>query len=114
MSTLGFPKGRAPDNLDRGAATFRERNATYGDNYLRFGEVMAAVFPEGLAIDAGDVAGFNRLGVLIQCISKLTRYTQNFAAGGHLDSAHDLMVYAAMLEELTLPRGAGHDDKRHR
>jgi hypothetical protein len=94
-------KLRAPDNLEAGAATFRERNATYGDNYLHFGAVMAGMFPEGLQIEAGDVAAFNRLGVFIQCASKLTRYAQNIAKGGHQDSAHDLMVYAAMLEEVT-------------
>lgn len=93
---------RAPENLESGAKTFRERNATYGDNYLHFGTVMAGMFPEGLHIEAGDATAFNRLGVFIQCASKLTRYAQNLSKGGHADSAHDLMVYAAMLEEVTL------------
>jgi hypothetical protein len=29
------------------------------------------------------------------------RYGENLNKGGHQDSAHDLSVYAAMLEELT-------------
>ena len=94
-------KRRAPDLLSEGAETFRERNAIYGDTYLAFGEVCAALFPEGLSIRAGDVDGFNRLGVFVQCISKVARYASSLPKGGHLDSAHDLMVYAAMLEEVT-------------
>lgn len=92
---------RAPDALEAGAQTFRERNATYGDNYLSFGAVMTGMFPDGLKIEPGDAAAFTRLGVFIQCASKLTRYAQNLTRGGHADSAHDLMVYAAMLEEVT-------------
>lgn len=92
---------RAPELLDAGAKTFRERNAIYGDTYLKFGEACAALFPEGLTIEAGDVEGFNRLGVYVQCLGKLARYAGNLSEGGHQDSAHDLMVYAAMLEEVT-------------
>lgn len=92
---------RAPENLEAGAKTFRERNAIYGDNYLEFGKVCSAMFPNGLHIGAGDHKSFSRLGIFIQCISKLTRYAGNLEPGGHQDSAHDLMVYAAMLEEVT-------------
>lgn len=92
---------RAPDHLERGAATFRERNALYGDNYLEFGKAMDACFPKGLQIVSGDVESYNRLGIFVQCLAKLTRYGQNLVEGGHKDSAHDLMVYAAMLEEVT-------------
>jgi hypothetical protein len=92
---------RAPDFLIEGAETFRERNAAYGDTYLDFGRVCAALFPDGIHVDAGDLPGFNRLGVLVQAISKIARYSANINTGGHQDSAHDLMVYAAMLEEVT-------------
>jgi len=92
---------RAPDFLESGAATFRQRNALYGDNYLSFGKVMSGLFPEGLRIEAGDIEAYNRLGIFTQCVSKISRYALNLAQGGHEDSAHDLMVYAAMLEEVT-------------
>lgn len=92
---------RAPDFLEDGAATFRERNAIYGDTYLEFGRMCAAIFPEGIRVEPGDVDGFNRLGVLVQAIGKIARYGANLNKGGHQDSAHDLMVYAAMLEEVT-------------
>jgi hypothetical protein len=92
---------RAPDFLEDGAATFRERNAIYGDTYLEFGRMCAAIFPQGIRVEPGDVDGFNRLGVLVQAIGKIARYGANLNKGGHQDSAHDLMVYAAMLEEVT-------------
>ena len=90
---------RAPDILELGAQTYRERNAVYGDNYLNFGKVMEAIFPEGMQVDG--VEDFNRLGVFIQVISKITRYSEQLNKGGHYDSALDLCVYAAMLAELT-------------
>lgn len=92
---------RAPDFLEAGAETFRQRNAIFGDTYLLFGPAMAAAFPEGLKIEPGDVESFNRLGVWVQCMGKLLRYGPQLSSGGHRDSAHDLMVYGAILEEVT-------------
>lgn len=92
-------KLNASELLEAAAATWRQRNALYGDNYKRFGAVMVALFPNGLTLDTVD--DFNRLGVFVQCVSKLSRYAENISRGGHQDSAHDLAVYAAMLEELT-------------
>lgn len=88
-----------PSILQTAAKTFEERNKVYGDNYKHFGHVMAAAFPGGLAVESAE--DWNRLGLLVQCVSKLTRYAASFDKGGHKDSAHDLCVYAAMLEELT-------------
>lgn len=90
---------KALDNLQRGAETFRERNALYGDNYLRFGEVMQRLFPDGVVLNSPEA--FNRYGALTQCVAKLSRYCAQFDEDGHEDSAHDLMVYAAILQELT-------------
>ena len=87
----------AADILSQAADTYRERNQLYGNNYKRFGEVMKQLLPDGLHIDDAD--DYNRLGILIQIVAKLTRYGQNFKTG-HLDSIHDIIVYAAMLEEL--------------
>jgi hypothetical protein len=90
----------APDILEAGAATYRERNSQYGDNYLKFGKVMMALFPHG--VELCSVEQWNRFGVFVQCVSKLTRYAAQAESGHfHRDSAHDLMVYAAMLEELS-------------
>lgn len=88
---------RAPEILEDAAKTYRERNALYGDNYLKFGRIMKEMFSDTeITVD-----GFNRLGVFVQCLSKLTRYAENMDKGGHYDSALDLSVYAAMLAELT-------------
>jgi hypothetical protein len=95
--TVTEPKNAA-DYLSEGAATYRERNAVYGDNYKQFGNVMKGLFPKGLR--ASTVDEFNRLGVLVQVVSKVSRMAENFNRGGHADSTHDLMVYAAMLAEL--------------
>jgi hypothetical protein len=92
---------RAPDILAAGAETFRSRNAVYGDTYLDFGHAMVAAFPDGLDIPPGDVGAMNRLGVFVQCMGKLMRYAPTLVKGGHHDSAHDLMVYGALLAELT-------------
>jgi hypothetical protein len=95
---VALPK-RAPELLESGAATYRERNKVYGDNYHHFGQLMMGLFPRGITVNTPE--DWNRLALVINCAGKLQRYTQSFARGGHQDSAHDLMVYAAMLEELT-------------
>ncbi len=38
------------DVLKKAEETYRERNKTYSDNYVRVGRAMAAMFPEGLHV----------------------------------------------------------------
>jgi hypothetical protein len=99
VAKSGGDEKRAPDILEAGAATFRERNALYGNNYLEFGRLMVALFPDGMQICTEEE--WVRLSLLFNCASKLSRYAANSSRGGHADSAHDLMVYAAMLQEVT-------------
>ena len=87
-----------PEMLRECADTYEERNKVYGDNYKRFGAVMAAMFPDGLTIKHPD--DWNRLGMLVQMMGKQTRYAENFTRGGHADSLLDLSVYATMLREV--------------
>lgn len=87
-----------PEMLRESAETYEQRNLLYGDNYKKFGWVMAALFPEGMIIRSVD--DWNRIGTFIQVMSKVTRYSQNFGAGGHDDSVLDISVYTAMLREL--------------
>jgi len=87
-----------PELLRSGADTYEERNKIYGDNYKRHGEVMLALFPNGVKLDGID--DHNRFGLLTQKVAKLTRYCENFNTGGHSDSLHDDMVYTAMLAEV--------------
>lgn len=96
---FGNDKPTVPEILITAADTYASRNPMYGDAYKRHGAIMAAFFDKGLHIEAGDVDAFARLGILNMLMSKLARYTGN--PKGHKDSAHDSVVYNAMLEELT-------------
>ena len=96
-------KKTVPDMLKEAAKLYEEKNKIYGDNYKRFGSFFACLFPDGLEFSSSPetrVNEFNRLGVLVQMIGKLTRYSENFLRGGHEDSLDDLCVYSMMLKEL--------------
>ena len=83
--------------LESAAQTFRDRNSAYGSAYLKSGAVMAALFPGGVKLlSPGDHVRFFMIRMIV---SKLTRYAGTFADGGHKDSIHDAVVYAAMLED---------------
>lgn len=87
-----------PEILREAADTYEQRNALYGNNYKRIGEIFVTLFPDGLTLKTPDE--WNRMFLLMQLLGKSTRYAAQFAEG-HKDSAHDSIVYAAMLEELT-------------
>jgi hypothetical protein len=76
----------------------KERNAAYGDNFKKFGVVAASLFPNGVTIETID--DWNRFGILVQMISKFTRYINNFKKGGHKDSLDDLSNYCSILSFL--------------
>lgn len=86
-----------PEMLREGAALYEERNKLYGDNYKKFGPAFIP-FLRGIRIETGD--DLNRFAILIQVLAKITRYCENFNAGGHDDSLVDMVVYATMLREL--------------
>lgn len=95
--------------LDRAKATHLARVAVYGDQgYRVHGAVMALLFPEGLTLRTAD--DFARFTVFENCVAKLCRYANQYTAGGHRDSIHDLGVYAFMLEV----EDADHARTRHR
>lgn len=85
-------------------ATFAERGKTYGDAYLTYGKIMEALFPHGITLKGEDA--FGRFALFFHCVNKIQRFAQNIEAGGHVDSAHDLCVYAAMLESYIRVKGA--------
>ncbi len=92
------PTSTVPELLQAAAQIYEERNKLYGDNYKHFGNFMQLLFPKGLCLNTVD--DFNRFGVFIQIVSKITRYSQQFTNGGHADSLDDAAVYAMMLQEL--------------
>ena len=86
----------AADKLEAMAATYRERNKVYGDNFVRLGHAMHAMFPQGLTINTPH--DWTRLYFFFLQIVKSSRYATNFTTGGLVDSVHDAAVYNAMLE----------------
>lgn len=87
---------RADAELEAMAATFRERNAAYGDNWRTLGNVMAALFPEGVLLKTAD--DFARFALFEWGIGKLTRFVNKGMT--HKDSIHDAAVYFAMVSSL--------------
>jgi hypothetical protein len=85
--------------LREAAKTFAERGGVYRDNHQRVGAVMLALFPEGINVLSAD--DHEKISLINLIVIKLTRYAVEIENGGHKDSAHDLIVYAAMLEART-------------
>ncbi len=88
----------AADILAEAAETYRARNAVYGDNFMKVGKIMEALFPDGIVLSTAD--DHNRFHIFALAVIKMTRYVQNWNAGGHKDSIHDMTVYCAMLESI--------------
>jgi hypothetical protein len=85
----------AADILDQAANTFRERNKVYGNNFVRLGNAMHAMFPDGITVNSPEE--WTRLYFLLLTQVKMSRYATNWKTGGHADSSLDASVYAAML-----------------
>jgi hypothetical protein len=97
-------KSRQPkhpiDCIEAALNTFKQRNKQYGDNYLQHGQVMTALFPNGVQLQT--VEDWNRFGIFNMMVAKLTRYAQNWpnVSESTIDSVHDNGVYSFMLESL--------------
>lgn len=87
-----------PERLNLLAELYKQRQQLYGDNYKLIGDAFVALFPNGLTLNSPE--GFNRFSLFVQILTKMTRYGQMFAKGGHTDSLNDMAVYAQMLQEL--------------
>lgn len=88
------------DVMEEMAATFRERNAEYKDNFKMVGPIMKVLFPEGVPV---ELLGAHQFHLFELMIVKLSR----FAISGmqHQDSIHDAGVYAAMIESIVINEG---------
>ena len=87
--------------LEAAAATFRERNAVYKDNYIKVGQIMAILFPDGITLK--NTADFTKWHLFELMIVKVTRFVNGDLE--HHDSIRDIAVYAAMIESLLGKRG---------
>jgi hypothetical protein len=84
--------------LESMAQTYKERNKTYGDNFLTMGPVMKALFPNGITLKTEQ--DFIMFHLLDWLVGKLTRFVKTDMT--HVDSIHDLAVYAAMIEMMII------------
>lgn len=81
--------------LEAMAATYRERNAGYKDNYKMVPQMMKALFPGGVPSELVVQDHFHLFELILV---KLTRYAASNLT--HIDSIHDAAVYAAMCEAI--------------
>jgi hypothetical protein len=89
--------GATGDLLRAMAETFERKNAQYGSNGVKVGDVMQVLFPNGVTFDS---AADHRMAHLFQLvIVKLTRFVNSGMK--HVDSIHDAAVYCAMVEAET-------------
>lgn len=78
------------------AGTYAKKNAVYGDNFRNFPATMMGFFPDGITLRTYE--DWMRMQFFLLLSVKMSRYANNFNYGGHADSAHDMAVYAAMME----------------
>ena len=88
------------DVLEKVAATLRERSSTYKNTYEIHGDVMIALFPEGVRLDSA--ADFEIFGLMNAIVGKVCRFAATDMT--HIDSVHDIAGYAA-IAEFVLRRG---------
>ena len=104
LHKAGFKSAPAPlavpEILEEMAQTFRERNKVYGDNFRMVGKVMAVLFPDGVRLHRAEDYDVWHLFELQ--IVKLTRFAISNLT--HVDSAHDMSVYGAMIEAILKER----------
>jgi hypothetical protein len=87
-----------PDEIEKLAKLYREKHAEYGDTEVFVGEVLAGLFPSGVAL--ATRLDFARFALFHHVVNKVLRYAKNFASGGHDDSLRDLALYSMMLREI--------------
>jgi hypothetical protein len=86
-----------PAMLEEMAATFKERNTTYRDNYLIVGQMLAALYPDGITLKTPE--DFIRFHLVDWTIGKLSRWANT--GMDHEDSIKDAAVYTTMLAAWT-------------
>lgn len=87
------------DILANSTETFNTKSKEYGNTYKVAGKTLHSMFPNGLTLETED--DFIRFSNFVMCSTKMIRYASNLKSGGHKDSAHDLIIYSAMLEART-------------
>ncbi len=92
-------KSDVSELLLKASETHKERTEVHGHAYDRTGDIYTAFFPNGVTLKTAE--DFERFVPFVWCVTKMNRYAENMERGGHKDSAHDLIVYGAILERAT-------------
>jgi len=71
---------------------YLEKNKEYGDAWKRQGEVLHALYPEGITLSCPD--DYLRFHLMVQIVIKTNRIATD---KNHKDSPRDLAVFCAML-----------------
>jgi hypothetical protein len=100
-----------PEEFAEKAKLYAKRNAAYGGNYKRFGDLMMVLFPVG--IELTNPADHNRFALFVHIATRLTRYAEQFDRGGHDDSLDDIAVYSMMLKEVDALRREAIAEQEH-
>ena len=87
---------RCPEHLRQMADLYEERSRVYKANHFVIGNVMAALFPDGMVVKTPDE--WTRLYFFMLKQVKVSRYVQQWDNGGHEDSLDDDIVYTSMLQ----------------
>lgn len=86
------------------AATFKERNAVYGDNFRMVAKIMKVLFPKDIPQGLAFQDHFHLFELLVVKLSRFA--TSNLS---HRDSIHDAAVYCAMIESILTETQCGAD-----
>ena len=101
-ASMSSYKSTTPQLLEQAAETFRIRNATYGNNYLQVSELMKVLWPDGFPSELVFQPEWHLFELILV---KLTRFANGNLT--HIDSIHDTIVYAAMIEDIITPEEVG-------
>ena len=85
--------------IKKATATHKERNKQYNKNYVKFGSIMDAMFPNGLTIKGAKE--WAKFGLFFMAVVKTSRNAETFALKKtfDVDTTHDTGVYSFLLEE---------------
>lgn len=101
-SILAANRRMAPHEImESMAATFKERNAIYGDNFRMVAKLVAVLFPNGVP---PELVVTDQWHLFELQLVKMSRFAISNLT--HRDSIHDMSVYGAMIESILTEQGA--------
>lgn len=114
---MNIPTLRVAQRLRNRASLFKSKNRDYGEAYLKTGEILDRIFPNGLLIKGKQK--FREIGLLVRMLDKILRGTnlrfnnsrQQVKDEKSQDTLDDLGVYSFIWAEL-IERGSKKPSKK--